>query len=106
MKKNFNVPVEENVSDDFEKWQSGLPGGKGEKLTAALKAIQALHATDENLIYKLMNPNITVKQSCDVIFDSLIHVAYEYSLEKLNPQEKAQLLKDALNSKRKVSHKT
>lgn len=52
-KTNFNVLVEENASEEFEKWSDKLPGQKGEKLTGALKAIQALYDIDNGLAYKL-----------------------------------------------------
>jgi len=106
MKKiNFNVLVEENASNEFEKWHDNLPGQKGDKLTGGLKAIQALHEIDNGLAYKLMSPTISIKDAVELIRKTIVDAEVIRVLEPFSSSQKAQVLALVKGAKEKLAQK-
>jgi hypothetical protein len=89
--KNFNVPVSEAVSTEFERWCETLPGKKGDKLTGAVRAIQAIHLIDQGLAYELMKPELTNQKAAELIRSKLSEIEYQSIIDSLSPLELARL---------------
>ncbi len=102
---NFNVPVEDVVAREFEKWAITVSGKKGDKLTAALKAVQALHSIDCGLYFYLTGPNVTIKDATDKIIQSIVGLEAREFLDSLTPAERKRVLLDAKAHKGRVSRK-
>ncbi len=103
--KNFNVPVSEAVSGEFEKWCEDLPGKKGDKLTGALRAIQAIHKIDSGLAYELMKPALSIEKAVELIRSTLLAKEYQSIIDSLSPAERAKLLQDVAHVKETLSDK-
>jgi hypothetical protein len=103
---NFNVPVEPSVAEEFDDWHCKVqPGNKGQKLTGALKAIQAIHAIDEGLAFKLMKADIPIETAKKLIVDTIVSQTAQDFLDSLGPSEKAKVLLGAKAHKDRPARK-
>lgn len=102
---NFNVPVDKNAAEEFEAWHSKLPGAKGDKLTGALKAIQAIHRIDNGLAFRLMSSSTSVDEAVDAIREVIVQQAFMKALDQLTPAQRAEFLADTEGRKASLSGK-
>ena len=101
-KITYNLLVFENFAEEFEKWHSKTAGGKGEKASGAMMALMAIHRLDEALAFALMDPELTAEKAAKLIYKTIQEKTYRDALADLTPEQRAQLLRDAKSSKRKV----
>ena len=104
-KTNFNVPVEPELVDLFEEWQSKLPGLKGEKLAGALRAIMAIHAINADMLFKLMDTSTTVALAKSILIQGVIDYEINRLLAPLPDDQRASLLLRAKQEAEKVVRK-
>ncbi len=102
-KKQFNGDVYVEVARNFNKWETDLAGMKGEKIGAALLAIQALYRIDSQLLYRLMEADATVDEAEDIIMRRVGDAEIRRLSKPLSRTKRAQLLKDAKRSGDKAS---
>ncbi len=102
---NFNVPVEENVAEEFSDWldRADTPFNKGVACVGALKAIQSLFLIDKGLATELTNPDLSIDQAVNLILDCVSDAEVARLLSPLTPTKRARLLRDAKQSKDRVS---
>lgn len=101
-KTNINVPVETDIADLFDKWQSALPGGKGEKLSAALKAVMAIHSISPDLLFRLMDSSTTVENAKSILIQGIVDFEIQQRLAPLTEEQRTQMLLRAKQEAEKV----
>jgi hypothetical protein len=106
MKKiNMNVLVAENVNKEFNNWEEALPGDKGDKMTGALKAIQALHEIDSGLAFGLMKPTVPISEAVRLIRKAITNSETLRFLDSLSPEQKTLILVAAKEAEEKILKK-
>lgn len=101
-KINYNLKIFVSFVDQFDKFHENTVGMKGEKASAGLMAIMALHLLDEPLANALADPDITVKKAASLIETRMRIYFEQQAFEQLTPEQRSQLLRDAKQSREKV----
>ena len=104
-KSNFNVPVWDTVIKEFNDWAEKVAGHKGDKLAAALRAIQALYHIDKTLAMGLMQPDITAKKAEALIREAIVEKEVSDFLLGLTPNQRRKVLLDAQEYKDRPSRR-
>ncbi len=102
-KKQFNGDVFVEVADNFNKWETGLAGLKGEKIGAGLVALQALYNIDETIVYRMMLPTATVEEATDLILTRVSDAEIQRLMKPMTRKQRTRALKDAKESSKRVS---
>jgi len=72
---NVHVHVDEDIAAQFEKWQRTITGTKGDKLGAALLAVEALFRFNETIVYRLMAAGVTVEKAMSLIREGMMEAS-------------------------------
>lgn len=100
---NFNVPVEKEVAVEFETWANKVSGKKGDKLTAAIKAVQAIYEIDRGLYFDLTNPAISINKAKELITKYIIDKKKYQILDKYSPAQQDLLLEIAEETPKRLA---
>ena len=101
-KVQFNAQVFEGIATEFCDWEDLLTGDKGEKVGAALLAIQALFQIDRAVLYDLMRADATIVQAKQLIIDKVVEAATIQEFGSLKAAaEEAQVILDAVRQQAK-----
>ena len=102
-KKQFNGDVFVEVVENFNKWETEIAGLKGEKIGAGLLAIHALYNIDETIVYRLMSATATVEDAVELILTRVSEVEIQRLMKPLTRKQRSAALKDAAESRGRVS---
>jgi len=102
---NFNVPVEKEVAEEFSLFNKSVPGHKGDKLTAAIKAVQAIYCIDKGLYFELANPKITNKEAKKKIIETISQIQQDEILRKMKPAQRALIQEMAIETAKRLEAK-
>lgn len=93
-KVQFNASVFHEIASAFCDWEGPLAGDKGEKVGAALLAIQGLFRIDQTIMYDLMRADATADQAKELILERVVRAAtiQEFGSLKEVTQEAQSLL--------------
>lgn len=86
--RNFNIPIEEVVAKEFVKFCDKVTGMKRDKLTASLKAGQAIYQINKGLYFNLTNPEISIKDAREQIIQAIINAYWSGETRILSEKDK------------------
>lgn len=94
-----------NFAEEFEVWDARTAGLRGDKYSAGIMAVMALHRIDPALSFALMSPELTADTAATMIMKRLEDVIYRRTIEALTPEQRVQFLQDVRQSQQKVDGK-